>query len=180
MIREKGYTLIELLTTLGVATVLISVALPGMQNFRMNSRQSGQINELVSAMHLARNTAITTNSRVTFCASSNGQACASVSWNEGWIAFIDRDSDQTVDADESILRTGSGVNGLTISSSQYSTYLMYRPNGRVMNSSIAQNSGQFNVCDGRGTDHAKAIVLDMSGRPRLADSSTSGVSISCS
>jgi prepilin-type N-terminal cleavage/methylation domain-containing protein len=32
MKRQKGYTLIELMTTLAVATVLISVAMPGMQS----------------------------------------------------------------------------------------------------------------------------------------------------
>ena len=82
MMRQKGYTLIELLTTLGVATVLISVAMPNMQSFRMNSRQTGKINELIATMHLARNTAVTTNTRVTLCASSNGNTCESVAWTK--------------------------------------------------------------------------------------------------
>ncbi|MCH8072879.1 MAG: GspH/FimT family pseudopilin, partial [Proteobacteria bacterium] len=77
MMRQKGYTLIELLTTLGVASVLVSMAVPSMQSFRMNSRQSGTTNQLISTMHLARNTAITTNTRVTVCASSNGNTCES-------------------------------------------------------------------------------------------------------
>ena len=177
--RQKGYTLIELLTTLGVATVLISVALPGMQSFRMNSRQSGEINELISTMHLARNTAITTNTRVTVCASSGGDNCEAVSWDKGWIAFVDRDSDQNVDDDETIIRSGSGASGVTISSGQYSDYLVYRPNGRVMKDATNQNSGQFTICDDRGAAHAKAIMLDLSGRPRVADKDSAGVSISC-
>ena len=97
MMRQKGYTLIEFLTTLGVASVLVSMAVPSMQSFRMNSRQSGTTNQLISTMHLARNPAITTNTRVTVCASSNGNTCESVAWDNGWIVFVDRDSDQNVD-----------------------------------------------------------------------------------
>jgi len=179
MMRQKGYTLIELLTTLGVATVLISVAMPNMQSFRMNSRQTGKINELISTIHLARNTAITTNTRVTLCASSDGNSCESVAWDKGWIAFVDRDSDQNVDDDESILRVGTAVDGVTISSGQYANFLMYRPNGRVMGNAVNQNNGQFTFCDNRGSEHAKAIMLDLSGRPRVVDNDSYGISLSC-
>lgn len=179
MMRQKGYTLIELLTTLGVATVLISVAMPGMQSFRMNSRQSGKVNELLSIMHLARNTAITSNTRVTLCSSSNGNSCESVAWDKGWIAFVDKDSDQNVDDDEAVIRVGTGVDGVTISSGQYSDFLMYRPNGRAMGDVPSKNSGQFTVCDRRGSQHAKAIVIDLSGRPRVVDNDSYGISLSC-
>lgn len=179
MKRQKGYTLIELMTTLGVATVLISVAMPSMQSFRMNSRQSGKINEMISIMHLARNTAVTTNSRVTLCSSKSGASCDSVAWNQGWIAFVDKDSDQAVDDDETVLRVGAGVEGVSISSKEYSNYLMYRPNGRLMKIVVSENSGQFTICDKRGSKHAKAIMLDLSGRPRVADNDSYGVTLSC-
>jgi prepilin-type N-terminal cleavage/methylation domain-containing protein len=38
MMRQKGYTLIELMTTLAVAAVLISVAMPGMNSFRLQAK----------------------------------------------------------------------------------------------------------------------------------------------
>ncbi len=177
--RQQGYSLIELMTTIAVASVLISVALPGMQSFRLNSHMTGKINEMVSAMHLARNTAITTNSRVTLCASSNGITCESVAWDKGWIAFVDLDSDQFVDADESILRAGPDDDGLRISSGEYSSFLVYRPNGRVMRNVVSENTGKFTFCDRRGTEHAKGIILDLSGRPRVADSDSFGVTLSC-
>jgi type IV fimbrial biogenesis protein FimT len=177
--RQKGYTLIELMTTLAVAAVLISVAMPSMTSFRQNSQLTGTVNELISIMHLARNTAITTNTRVTLCASRNGNNCETVAWSDGWIAFVDRDSDQNVDDDESVLRAGSGDDGLTISSSQYPVFLMYRPNGRAMRHAASENTGQFNICDDRGAGHAKAVILDLSGRPRVADSDSFGVTLSC-
>ena len=181
MTRRNGFTLIELLTTLGVATILLSIAIPGMQEFRRNSRQTGSINEFVSGMRIARNTAITTNTRVTVCASENGSACQSVSWAKGWIAFVDRDADRTLDADESVLRAGGEADGLTITSAQFADSFVFRPNGRVMSASVSQNSGQFTVCDDRGVEHAKAIIIDLSGRPRsIHDPAGSGLTLSCS
>ncbi len=179
MVRQKGYSLIELMTTIAVASILITVALPGMNSFRLNSNMTGHVNELISGMHLARNTAITTNSRVTVCASGNGDNCQPVAWEAGWIAFIDRDSDQFVDADETVLRVGSEVNGVTITSVQYPAFLMYRPNGRAMKNTVSENSGRFTFCDKRGASHAKAILVDLSGRPRVADNDTPGVSLGC-
>ena len=177
MTRQKGFTLIELMTTLGVATILLTIAVPNMQEFRRNSRQTGGVNELLSGMRVARNTAITTNTRVTVCASSNGSACEAVTWENGWIAFVDLDADRILDVNESIIRTGEGADGLSIASTQFASNFVFRPNGRVMGASVSQNNGQFTVCDDRGADHAKAIMVDLSGRPRVA---YSGVTLTCS
>ena len=179
MARQNGFTLIELMTTLGIAAILVTMAVPSMKSFTLNSRQTAGVNELVSGMHLARNTAITMNTRVTMCTSENGQSCQSVGWDKGWIAFIDKNSDQNVDADEAIIRSAGSVEGLTINSGLYSDYLMYRPNGRVMRASVGENSGSFTSCDHRGAEHAKAIFLDLSGRPRVSDSYSGGMSLSC-
>jgi len=169
MSRQNGFTLIELMTTLGIAAILVAVAIPGMQAFELNSRQSGSLNELVSGMRIARSTAITTNTRVTVCASSNGTSCNNAAWDDGWIAFVDNDADRSVDVNERILRTGEPVDGIRITSGQFANFFVYRPNGRVMYANVNENSGQFVFCDRRGSDHAKGINVDLSGRPRYID-----------
>ena len=136
MKRESGFTLIELMFVLSVAAILLSVAIPALQMFTTNSKQTGAINEFVSSMHLARNTAITTNARVTMCASSNATSCEAVSWDSGWILFRDANSNQTIDGTETIIGTGSPDDGLDIVSAQYGQFLMYRPNGRVMSANV--------------------------------------------
>ena len=179
--RQNGFTLIELLTTIGIATLLVSMAVPSMQTFSQNSRQTAAVNDLVSAMHLARNTAITTNTRVTVCPSANGESCQTVDWNEGFIAFVDGDSDQVLDDDETILRSGAGAgtNSLSLVSTDYPDFLMYRPNGRVMRAALGENSGQFTACDDRGPEHGKLIQIDLSGRPRVISATDSGISLAC-
>ncbi len=176
MHMECGFTLIELMIAIGLTALLMAMAVPAMDAFVTNARQTGAINDFVSSMHIARSTAITTNSRVTICASASGTNCEAVSWDQGWIVYSDLDSDQAVDANESIIAQSQGVEGFSIQSGEFGQFLMYRPNGRVMNASINGNSGQFEVCDDRGSNYAKVMIIDLSGRPRtskyLADGST--------
>ena len=180
MRKENGFTLIELMTALGIAALLMSLAIPALRSFTTNATQTGAINDFVSSMHLARNMAITTNARVTVCASAAGENCQSVNWDNGWIVFADNNSNQQVDGDESIIATSEAIDGLTIQSGDFSRFLMYRPNGRIMNNSINGNAGEFTVCDYRGIEHAKVVIVDLSGRPKLSETDASGAAPSCS
>lgn len=177
--RQNGFTLIELMIAVALTGLLLSMAVPAMNMFVSNARQTGTINDFVSSMHIARSTAITTNTRVTICPSSDGADCEDVSWNEGWIVFADGDSDQEVDGDETIVSTGDGAEGLSIASEEFGEFLMYRPNGRAMTAAVTGNSGQFTVCDQRGADHAKVMIVDLSGRPRLSKTLMDGSSPGC-
>lgn len=179
MKRESGFTLIELMFVLAVAAILLSVAVPALQMFSTNSKQTSAINDFVSSMHLARNTAITTNARVTMCASSNSASCEAVSWESGWILFRDANSNQSVDGTDAIIATGSPSDGPIIASAQYDQFLMYRPNGRVMSANVGVNTGEFTVCDDRGADHSKVIIIALSGRPKLSRTLANGSAPTC-
>lgn len=178
--QQRGFTLIELITTIAVASMLLSLAIPGIRMFLMNARQAGAVNEFVAAMHLARNTAITTNARVTICATDDGADCDNVTWDNGWIVFLDDDADQRVDAGERVIGNGEGIEALDIASGEFPEFLTYRPNGRVMTAALATNTGEFTLCDERGTDHARVVIIDISGRPRLSYVKANGAAPSCS
>lgn len=174
MRRENGFTLIELMIAVGLTGLLLSMAVPALDIFVSNARQTGAINDFVSSIHQARSTAVTTNSRVTICPSSGGTNCEVTGWNSGWIVFGDPDSDRNVDNDETIIASSGEIDGLTIQSGEFGAFLMYRPNGRVMNASLNGSSGSFSVCDGRGANYAKVMILDLSGRPRLSKTLADG------
>ncbi len=179
MDRQRGFTLIELLTAIGLAALLLSMAVPALDSFTSNARQTGTVNDFVSSMHVARSTAVTTNARVTICASATGNVCEAVSWNQGWIVFSDSNSNQTVDGSDTIVATGSGSNELTIRSGEFGGVMMFRPNGRVVGASINGSAGQFTVCDDRGEEHAKVLIIDLSGRPRLSKYRADGTLPDC-
>lgn len=164
----------------GLTGLLLSLAVPALDQFTTSARSTSAVNDFVSSMHVARSTAVTTNFRTTVCASAGGANCEAVSWEQGWIVFTDRDSDQTVDNGETIVATSEGIDGLSIQSGEFGQFLMYRPNGRVMTSSANGNSGQFTVCDNRGSEYAKVLIVDLSGRPRMSKYLADGTSPSCS
>lgn len=81
---ERGFTLIELIVTVAVLAILLSIAIPNYQTFVLNSRMASQTNDLVTALNLARSEAVKRAADVTVCASSNGTSCTG-GWAQGWI-----------------------------------------------------------------------------------------------
>lgn len=177
--RKNGFTLIELMIAIGLTGLLLSMAVPALDIFVSNARQTGAINDFVSSLHVARSQAVTTNARTTICPSASGNNCEAVSWDRGWIVFSDPDSDRTVDAGERIVASSGAIDGLTIASGQFPTSMTYRPNGRVSNAGFNGSAGAFVVCDDRGTDHAKVMIIDLSGRPRLSKTLADGTAPAC-
>lgn len=179
MRRQHGFTLIELMIAVGLTALLLSMAVPAMGLFVSNARQTGAINDFVASLHLARSTAITTNTRVTLCPSATGNDCENTDWNQGWIVFGDLDSDQNVDGDETVIARNDGFDGLTFDSDEFDDFMMYRPNGRVMNAAVNGSSGEFLVCDDRGDSRAKVMIIELSGRPRTSKKHADGSSPDC-
>lgn len=88
-----GFTLIELMVTLAVLAILLSLAVPGFQSFVQNSRATTLANQLTSSIHLARSEAVRRGMVVSVCADV---------WTDGWRVEIGSDCDATGD---NILRT---------------------------------------------------------------------------
>lgn len=179
MHRENGFTLIEMMIAIAVTALLLSLAVPAVDLFVSNSRQTGAINDFVASIHMARSTAVTTNSRVTVCPSSTGLDCDAPSWEQGWIVFADLDGNNSVGGTEAVVASSGPVDGLSFESGEFPNLMVYRPNGRVVSASASGNAGQFTVCDDRGAEHAKVMIVDLSGRPRVAEAMADGSTPSC-
>ena len=91
--RNRGFTLPEVLTTLGVLGVSLSLAVPGLDSITRSNLRATGINELVATLHVARSEAITRNTRIAICPSADGQHCGDVDWDAGWIRFADPNGD---------------------------------------------------------------------------------------
>ena len=90
MKRSRGFTLIELMITLVLAAIILTLAVPGFQDIIRNNRAATQANELVTALGLARSEAVKRGARVSLCPSTDQASCTGgADWSNGWIVFLD-------------------------------------------------------------------------------------------
>jgi len=90
MKKQRGFTLVELMMTLVIASIVMTLAVPSMRDLIQNNRITGQVNEMVTAFNLARMEAIRRGSPVSVCASTDQASCSGANnWATGWIVFTD-------------------------------------------------------------------------------------------
>ena len=165
--NAKGVTLIELMVTLSIAAVILTLAAPSFQTLIRTSQVRTVTNGLVSVFNLARSEAIKRGWPVTVCKSSNindiSPSCnTAASWEDGWLAFVDNDQDGIVDAGESRLQVGKPDAELTIidGGANYSNFLAYLPSGSSVGNG-GGTQGTFSICL-HGIQ--RSIVISNTGR----------------
>lgn len=158
---STGFTLVELMVTLAVLTIILGIAVPGMGDFVSNQRVRSQADSMLASLALARNESITQNLRVTLCPSSNGTSCTGT-WSQGWIVFRDGGTAGTVDGSDTVMRAFSSKKNVSISmSSNFSSYVSFRPTGRSLGSGGATTGGTITVS---GSSLTRTINVCTTGR----------------
>lgn len=168
----SGLTLIELMITLSVMALVVSVSTPSFRQVIQENRMATQLNEFVADFNLARSEALKRGTSVTLCKRNEvGNACSTTAaWIGGWIVFVDPDNDGVIDSGEAIIRLRAPLVGLT---------LVNFPSNRVTFDALGMTVGYaatISFCDSRGLAKAKGQVLSSTGRLRV---SASGDALSC-
>lgn len=180
MKKSLGYTLIELMAILAVASVLVTIGLPMMNVFFDSNRMISNSNDLVAGLNIARSEAIKQQIRITLCQSDDTASCTgSGQWEDGWIVFQDPNGNATVDGGERILRLNAAVDGqVTIRSNDVSNLIAssvsFSSRGLPKALNGGAQSGTFRICDKRGlkvnadgvSTVARGVVLSPSGKVR--------------
>jgi type IV fimbrial biogenesis protein FimT len=172
--NQDGLTLPELVVTLAVMSILTVGGIGSLQHFIQENRMAAEVNQFVTALHLARSEAVKHESRVVLCPSSDGHNCGySREWVNGWILFASNDREH--DVNERLLQTGSPLSsGIRMSSSNHRKRIVYQPDG----TSPGTNSS-FTFCDNRKRAKPRIICLSNTGRPRLTRTQCDGKPIQC-
>ncbi|SET73573.1 type IV fimbrial biogenesis protein FimT [Marinobacter segnicrescens] len=72
--RSAGFTIIELMITLAVLAIILTIGIPSFRTLIENNRVTSQANTLLSAVNLARTEAIKRGTEVTLLAEAGGFA----------------------------------------------------------------------------------------------------------
>ena len=183
---SRGFTLIELITTLAIAGILVTLAVPSFSEVIKNNRLITQENDFVTTLNLARSEAIRRSGRVTVCKSSNQTDCSGAGgWEQGWIVFNDVNNDGVVtNPTTNVLRVhGALSSGVTLHGDtnlvDYVSYVSSGATQKFAGGASATQPGVLIMCDDRGfVSQAKGIQISATGRVST-DSATSTAAGSC-
>jgi type IV fimbrial biogenesis protein FimT len=169
--RQSGFTLIELMIVIAVATVLLGFGIPSMTALMNSNKLTAASNALLSSMRLARSEAFKRNSRVVLCKSRDGVVCTTAGgWEQGWIVFHDADGNGEHDQAEVVIERGNPLpSSLRLTgNSTVARYVSFVATGSARMAGGGFQAGTVTVCNQSATmGEARQIVLNAVGRPRV-------------
>lgn len=168
--KQRGFTLVEAMVTLSLATITAVAGLPTLKDvsnaMRLNSASEGYFHSLM----LARSEAIKRGSRAVVCKSADMQSCTTQGrWEQGWLVFHDANNNAKLDAGEAVLARQEALpQGLRLIGNQpVASYVSYTALGNTVTPGGGFQAGTFTLCNqSAGKSNAREIVIASSGRPR--------------
>jgi type IV fimbrial biogenesis protein FimT len=174
MRRAGGFTLWELLCTLGTAIVVLAAGVPAFRTFLLDARLTADVNAWVLAVQLARNEAAKRGRPVIVCPTDDLARCVGSDsrLRRGWMVFVNLDDNyplQRSPAEPLLYVHSPQITGSILSNRPY---YEFRPDRRSTN-------GTTVFCDRRGVAAAKAVIVSYTGRPRVASRDANGRALRC-
>jgi type IV fimbrial biogenesis protein FimT len=147
-----GFTLLELMITITVAAIILSVGVPSFNSFIANTRATTYTNDLVLALNLARGEATRRGAAVRLCSSTNATTCnGTADWSTGWIVLT---------AGDDIVRSWGALDGGPNVVVGDTAIVQFQPRGSLAGPDVLFNVRIPNCVGDRGRD----VSINRTGR----------------
>jgi len=147
--------MIELLVTISIAVIMLTLAVPSFQSFIQQSRLTGYTNDLVLAMAYAKSEAVKRGINVEVCASSNSSTCTGT-WQQGWIVRA---------SNGDVLQVRTPYQGTICGSA---TSVTFRNTGFI----TAATDTTFSLYYGADTRERRTVTVNPQGRANTSTGAT--------
>ena len=155
--KNTGFTLMELIVTVAVAGILLSIGVPSFNSTIRSNRLTSHTNSLIIALHFSRGESVKRNKSITIRRKSP-------QWESGWNVFIDVNGDGNKDNGDELIKTYPSLPPLfTLRSSDH--FITFTSQGFVKSESITT----FKMCvDAKTSDeYARTVRVNAIGRPHF-------------
>jgi len=148
MKMQNGFTLGEMLAVVSIVGITLATGVPYINKMITTNRISTQTNGFIALMNHAKSEAIKRSATVSVCPQNAKANGCSTNWSAGYISFVDKNSNGSVDPGDTILRSysntiaGNKVSVLLTGASTVVSYVGYTSSG----SSEANNAINFTFC----------------------------------
>lgn len=157
---QKGFTLIELMVTLIVLVIALSIGVPSFIDWIKNNRIDAATRTLASALQVARNEAVSRQSVITVDSGGN--------WGNGLTIYTDTtptgNTAQTA-GDTLIKDLDFSMDGITADSMDGNDNFISFTSTGLLNEGV--NQRVIAICDDRGVAEGSAITINVVGRTTI-------------
>jgi len=162
--KPQGFTLLELLVTLTILCITLSLGIPSFNKQIRDSRTKTAALALLDAIETTRATAVFRNQRVLL-------QSVNKKWHQGWTVFVDKNNNGTLDNDDQTLAVNEGLDSVvTHARAPMDSYVAFigTGEGRQLGASGTGGflAGTIKICplkEGEGY----SLVLSKGGRTRV-------------
>lgn len=149
--NSKGFSLVELMITISILAIIVSMAAPSFNSSILNNRIDSTTKNLYTTLIFARSEAVKRNKKIHICqAKSDRSGCEAntTDWSAGWLVVLD----------DAILKIGEPASGIEVSG----------PNGQISyNGTGAAANYTLTI---KGQDREKKLCIKPNGSIKEASS----------
>ena len=167
---QRGFTLLELMITLAIAAIALTIGVPSLLDTIVENRINTVVMNLNKDIVSARSYAVNYETTITICHLNSSSECDN-NWHLGYTVFVDNDGNGVFSAgtDKKLFIRAAITSGDSLIFSDGSS-LQFQFDGTPITNFTSNEQGTFKYCPSVDNPelYSRAVIIGLSGRPRAS------------